>query len=244
MISVCIATYNGEKYIRQQLATILCQLQPEDEVIISDDGSNDNTLDIIASLKDKRIKVFHHKKSDSKAKYPFEYVTRNFENALRHAGGNIIFLSDQDDIWLPAKVQTVTNALTQSNCILILHDCEVADETGKMIHKSYFELNGSRKGICKNLIKNSYLGCCMAFRKELLKTAIPFPASSVPHDIWLGLLAEWKGRVVFCNHKLSKYRRHQSNLSSAGSKSQFSLMTKITYRLTLTKAIIKRALQY
>lgn len=240
MISVCIATYNGEKYIRQQMETILCQLHPEDEVIVSDDGSNDNTLDIIASFKDKRIKVFNHSKNNIEAKYPFEYVSRNFENALRHAGGDIIFLADQDDIWQPNKMQTVMDTLTKSNCLLILHDCEVVDENGKTLHKSYFELNNSKKGICRNLINNSYLGCCIAFKNELLNTAIPFPDSSVPHDIWLGLLAEWKGEVVFSNDILLKYRRHYSNQSSASGKSKFGLMTKITYRLTLAKAIIQK----
>ena len=84
MISVCIATYNGEKYIRPQIESIIVQLDPEDEIVISDDGSTDDTLNIIASFADDRIKVFDHSRDKKqKVKYSFEHVTCNFENALR-----------------------------------------------------------------------------------------------------------------------------------------------------------------
>ncbi len=100
MISVCIATYNGEKYIRPQIESIIVQLDPGDEIVISDDGSTDDTLNIIASFADDRIKVFDHSRDKKqKVKYSFEHVTRNFENALRHAKGDLIFLSDHDDFW-------------------------------------------------------------------------------------------------------------------------------------------------
>ena len=95
MISVCIATYNGEKYLREQLDSILPQLAESDEVIVSDDGSTDGTIDLITSLNDPRIKIV----SNSGRK---GYVG-NFENALKHTTGDYIFLSDQDDIWYPNK---------------------------------------------------------------------------------------------------------------------------------------------
>ncbi|MDE5758415.1 MAG: glycosyltransferase, partial [Allobaculum sp.] len=92
MISVCIATYNGERYIETQIRSILDQLNEDDEIIISDDSSTDRTLDIIRSLNDSRIKLFAGNKFHSR--------TFNFENALKQATGDFIFLSDQDDIWL------------------------------------------------------------------------------------------------------------------------------------------------
>lgn len=95
MISVCMATYNGEEYIKEQLESILCQLGEMDEIIISDDGSTDNTLNIIESYNDSRIKIHINT-----GKHGFVY---NFENALQKAKGEYIFLSDQDDIWLPEK---------------------------------------------------------------------------------------------------------------------------------------------
>ena len=95
MISVCMATYNGAQFIKEQIDSILCQLSTEDELIISDDGSTDETLSIINSYKDNRIKVFQHKAAEGSA---FIKATRNFENAMSHAVGDYIFLSDQDDM--------------------------------------------------------------------------------------------------------------------------------------------------
>ena len=90
-ISVCIATYNGAKYIEEQVQSILYQLSEKDEIINSDDGSKDNTLAIIKSLNDARIKVIHNTLKHG--------LVSNFENAIKHADGDYIFLSDQDDIW-------------------------------------------------------------------------------------------------------------------------------------------------
>ena len=100
-ISVCIATYNGEKYITDQLKSILSQLGGQDEIIISDNLSTDNTLNMIRLLNDDRIKVYHNDARN---------VIRNFENAIIHATGGIIFLSDQDDLWKPGKVKKMMNA--------------------------------------------------------------------------------------------------------------------------------------
>ena len=93
MISVCIATYNGEKYIKEELESILPQLADDDEVIISDDGSKDQTMSIIEGLNDNRIKIFTHQKLP--AKFRFDYTTHNFENALMHSKGDVIFFADQ-----------------------------------------------------------------------------------------------------------------------------------------------------
>ena len=102
MISVCIATHNGEKYIKKPLASILSQLDFSDEIVISDDGSTDQTINLIQSLEDKRIKIFTYKQCFDYSKLylsSYYYATANFHNALRHAQGEIIFLADQDDIW-------------------------------------------------------------------------------------------------------------------------------------------------
>ena len=95
MISVCIATYNGAEYLREQVESILSQLEEEDEIVVSDDSSTDTTIEILQSFGDRRIKIF---------KNPAKGFVRNFENALRQAQGDFIFLSDQDDVWLPNKV--------------------------------------------------------------------------------------------------------------------------------------------
>ena len=102
MNSICIATYNGEKYIHQQLTSILSQINIDDEVIISDDDSTDNTIEIIKSLNDKRIKIIHG---------GFHHFKWHFANALQHSKGEYIFLSDQDDIWVEGKYQACLNKL-------------------------------------------------------------------------------------------------------------------------------------
>jgi len=129
-VSVCIATYNGEKYIKEQLTSILIQLEDTDEIIISDDSSTDQTVEIIKSLDDKRISIFEHQ--------IFKSHVYNFENALKHAKGDYIFLADQDDIWLPGKINK-TLSLLQNND-LVLSDAIVVDENENILFESFFVL--------------------------------------------------------------------------------------------------------
>ena len=240
MISVCVATFNGEKYIKEQLISILSQLKKGDEIIISDDGSTDTTLDIIAKLQDSRIKVVH-RTTTKKYRYGFDIVTHNFENALLHARGELIFLSDQDDLWLPNKVAAMEVALRTH--LLALSDCKVSNENLQITHKSYFELNGLHTSILGNLVKNSFLGSCMAFRRELLHKAIPFPRQLVPHDIWLGLLALHYGKVAYLRIPLIIYRRHSGTTSTSCNRSTFSLWLKIKLRIYCLSALIERIIR-
>jgi len=238
MISVCLASYNGEKYIHEQLDSILCQIDDEDEIIVSDDGSTDKTLQIISNFADNRIKIFSNNNKKAKSKFPFYRTTCNFENALKRAKGDIIFLADQDDVWETNKIEVVKNKI--DNNILLVHNCKVVDKELNIIHHSYFDKIHSKSGIVSNMLRSSYMGCCMVFKKELLNVALPFPKTAVPHDIWLGLLAEFYGKVIFCNDKLLKYRRHENNLSVSAGKSNFSFLFKIQYRFLLYISFIKR----
>ncbi|WP_461789351.1 glycosyltransferase family 2 protein [Pedobacter sp.] len=230
-VSVCMATYNGEKYILPQLKSILSQLSKDDEVIISDDCSTDHTLEMIKSLNDSRIVISSGKR--------FANPIFNFENALRQATGNYIFLSDQDDIWEDHKVYTLINEM-KKGADLVISDCKIVDENLELVHPSYFQFNGSRPGILKNIIKNSYMGCCMAFTKKLLEECLPFPSYLPMHDSYLGLTAEMKFKVSFVNEALILHRKHQGNASaSAIGKSKFSVFQKISFRINLLKALIK-----
>lgn len=220
MISVCIPTYNGEKYIRIQLESILLQLAADDEIIISDDSSTDTTTEIIKSYNDPRILLIEHCK--------FKSPVFNMENALKRAKGDYIFLSDQDDIWNCNKVRITLGHL--KNYSIVVSDCNLIDENGKETHSSFFELNGSRSGLLKNLIKNSYLGCCMAFNRKILKAVLPFPAKIAMHDIWIGIVSELIGNPFFTSEKLISYRRHSLNFSPTSQSSNFSIWYKISYR--------------
>lgn len=238
MISVCIATYNGESYLRQQLETILCQLGEEDEVIISDDSSTDMTLDIIRSFNDTRIKVFAHEKKV--LPYAISYPIRNFENALQHASGDYIFLADQDDVWLENKVQVMMAALEDAD--LVLSDCKVTDGNLNVLVESFFEVRHTRLGILANLKTCYYQGSCLAFRRCVLEKALPFPSDMVGHDLWLGLIAESYFRVKLVNEQLMLYRRHDDCVTPSGFKSPHSLWFKIAYRMVAIKSLLFRRL--
>ena len=166
-----MATYNGQKYIREQIDSILSQLGQEDELVISDDASTDSTLEIIRGYGDKRIKLYPFVRNKSAYKKSAQLVTTNFEHALQHAKGNVIFLSDQDDVWLPGKVEKCLEALRQAD--LVVHDCRVADAKLNIVRPSYFSLIHVQGGFIHNFIKVKYLGCCMAFRREVLTAALP-----------------------------------------------------------------------
>ncbi len=228
-ISVCMATYNGEKFVRSQLNSIICQLDVADEVIISDDNSSDNTVDIIKSFKDNRIRIIENKSNKG--------PKSNFEMALSQAANQYVILSDQDDVWLPHKVTTLVKLL--SNYDLIVHDCDVINAFGVELHNSFFTLRGSKAGFWRNIIKNSYIGCCMAFKREILLYALPFPDTIHMHDWWIGLLVEGKGSTYFCEEKLIHYVRHGGNASPTGGQG-YGMMRKLSNRLTMLWHVCRR----
>lgn len=228
-ISVCMASYNGGLFIAQQLKSILNQLTANDEIVISDDGSTDDTIHIIQYLEDPRIKLYFNTQRHG--------PIGNFENALRHSSGQLIILSDQDDIWLPNKVEVIKTLLIEYD--LILTNCEVINQQGIVLHPSFFELRGSRQGFWQNLYRNSYIGCCMAFRRTVLDYALPFPKQIHMHDWWIGLMVELKGRVIFYDDPLIKYVRHGKNASPTGEKG-FRLDKRLSNRFFLLWNVAKR----
>ncbi|QHW00495.1 glycosyltransferase family 2 protein [Spirosoma endbachense] len=238
-ISVCMATYNGERFIREQIESILPQLGFDDELIVSDDASTDSTLTIIRQFADNRIRIVTNHSSRS--------ATRNFENALHHSTGDIIFLSDQDDVWFFNKVKTMMTYL--HNHDLVVSDCDFIDEKGQLLGGSFFEHFHSNAGLLKNFVKNTFLGNCMAFRRTLLDRALPFPKELheatrylVYQDVWLGLLANSLFRVVFIPEKLSCFRRHANNASPTEMtvSSPQPLGHKLFGRILLAIALLKR----
>ena len=224
MISVCIPTYNGEKFIHKQLESILKQLSDNDEVIISDDSSTDNTLGIIRTFSDKRIKLFEHNQ--------FHSPIYNLENALKQANGDYIFLSDQDDEWQDNKVAVCMEHLKKSD--LIIHNADVVDGKGNVLHESFYELNHTKKGKIYNVIKNGYLGCCMCFNKKLLNVILPFPKKLPMHDIYIGNYAAFNDfKISFIDEKLIHYRRHGNNASITSERSKRSLISRISDRIKI-----------
>lgn len=207
MISVCMTSYNGEKYIKKQIDTILANLTDEDELIISDDGSTDLTKELILECNsvDGRVKLIDG---------PKQGVIANFENAIMAARGDFIYLADQDDIWTLDKVKKVQVCFENSACMLVIHDADIVDEEERMIEPSFFQRRGSKPGVINNIVKNSYIGCCMAFRRDILDKVIPIPKNIEMHDQWIGVIAETLGEACFLDEVLLHYRRHGDNVSS------------------------------
>lgn len=230
MISVCIATYNGARYIGEQLASILKQLSAEDEVVVSDDGSTDGTIDIVRSLNDRRIRIVDGPRRHS--------PTLNFERALRNAKGEYVFLADQDDVWLEGKVRRCMEELQECDCVV--SDARVTDSSLNTTSESLFQLMHVRRGRLSNLLwRNGYTGCCMAFKREVLSKALPFPTDIPMHDIWIGNVAAFCGRLRFIDDRLLLFRRHDATASCNGKGSSYSLWQKLSFRWQTLKNIVK-----
>lgn len=227
-ISVALAAYKGEKFIEEQLSSILAQLKPLDEVIVSDDYPEGKTKEIV-------MKKAHN---DSRIKYvagPSQGLIMNFENAIKHCTGDFIFLADQDDVWLPDKVEKVTAEL-MSGADLVLHNAMVTDVNLTVRDTSFFKSHGTKTGYFNNLVKNSYMGCCMAFKRELCGKILPFPKNLPMHDQWIGLIAEKTGKVCLVEKPLILYRRHGENMTGGTT----TLKQKITWRLSVAKEVKER----
>ena len=240
MISVCMATFNGERFIREQIESILAQLSQDDELIISDDGSSDSTCEIIRSFADERIHLIFNQGEHG--------FTPNFENALTNARGDFIFLSDQDDVWLDGKVDKMLRALETND--LAISDCITVNESLEILQQSRFEAFHIRPGFLRHFIKSRYLGCCMAFKRSFLSALLPFPRNGnlVEHDIWIAAMGFLYYRVGLIKTPLIYYRRHGQNASDGGFVGGgYPLLVKIqkrVYRLEQLALRLPKVLKY
>lgn len=231
MISVCMATYNGGKFIREQLESILSQLPTDAEVVVADDGSTDDTLLVVESLKEPRVRVLPVEKHLG--------VIYNYERALQASKGEFIFLADQDDIWLPGKVEAVLAALKDAD--LVIHDAWML-RPSKLSESTWVragrlsEIRPYRSGVVANWWKNRHTGNCMAFRRLVLDRALPFPKNLPMHDQWLGIVAEKFFKVSYVAEPFIEYRLHSGNATHIGN-SPAGILQKIKWRLDLARAI-------
>lgn len=224
-ISVALAAYKGEKYIKEQLLSILSQLGEDDEIIVSDDLPSGLTRGAVAELTDSRIRYVEG---------PGKGVVKNFENALNHCTGDVIFLSDQDDVWLVNKVSTVIAEIEKGKD-LVLHNAVITDGELNSLNETCFDMYHPDCSFTGNLIRNSYVGCCMAFRRELIQDCLPFPEKTPMHDWWIALLAIRKGYgISLIDEPLMLWRRHGGNVTGSGT----SFGEKIRFRLDMISCLI------
>ena len=206
-VSVCMATYNGSKYISKQLNSILSQLKLEDEIIIVDDFSTDDTVNIIKKINDKRIILINNPQNLG--------VVYSFDKALSMVNGDIVFLSDQDDEWMNNKVEVILDFFKTEDIDLIVHDALIVPQV-KYLYISLSNFAKSRGGFFYNVYSNTFTGCCMAFRTSILKKILPIPTyNGVYHDAWIGILSElYRFKVKFIQIPLIQWNRHENNTST------------------------------
>ncbi len=233
-ISIAMATFNGAKYISKQIESILSQLLPGDELVISDDGSTDDTVKIIESYMKKYncIKFLENKKRHG--------VVGNFENALYNCKNDYIFLSDQDDIWKNTKRNEILNVFSLNNCVLVLHNANIYyEDSNSYDSDTMYEKLGFSKNLFSVIKKNPYIGCCMAFKKELLEKVLPIPDENkiTIHDWWIAICAIRYGKVSYCNKNLIDYRIHSNNTLGFN---KTTLKYKIKKRLNMVLFLLKK----
>lgn len=212
-IDILLATYNGEKYIKEQLDSILNQTYQNFNLIISDDCSNDSTVRILKEYeqKDNRIKVYVQENN-------LGYV-KNFEFLLKKVQNEYYMLSDQDDIWLPLKVEKSLETMKRQNADLVFGDLEVVDESLNTIYSSFndFMLLTRKIEKCKDYkleyLYNCVTGCTLMSKKKFLDRILPLPTVSkhMLHDYWIAVIVSMYGKTYCMKEKYIKYRQHGSN---------------------------------
>lgn len=213
-IDVLLATYNGEKYVEQQIESILNQTYKNIRLLISDDCSNDNTVNILKEYekKDSRIKLYIQSQNLG--------VVKNIEFLLKNVENELYMLSDQDDVWLPEKIEMSIKTLRESNADLVFGDLEVVDENLKTIYPSFGDFMLLNRKISKyigsykvNYLYNCVTGCTILSKKEFIEKILPLPKKSkyLLHDHWIGLIVAINGKLVYMPEKYIKYRQHGNN---------------------------------
>jgi len=243
MVSVCMASYNGAKYIAPQIDSILAQLDAGDELIISDDGSTDGTQDIINAYQDERIVLLRHVQSGETAAKDhagIRLAAANFENALKHARGEYIFLSDQDDLWVEGRKKECLNYLRDYD--MVSCNCSIINEQDKTLIEKVMKKAPLSKSLVLNIINAGFPGCCAAFNKKVLRYVLPFPEDLFLHDLWIGCVGNACGKYHFIDTVLHQYRRYTDNISQF-QRSNNSLFFKIAYRVQMFAQIVKRIRQ-
>lgn len=208
MISIAMTTYNGEKYLREQLDSILNQTFSDFELIICDDCSKDATVKILEeySLKDKRVRYFVNEKNLG--------FKKNFEKAISLCSGEYVAFSDQDDIWLPEKLEESITHIGNNN--LLCSNSLLIDENGNSLNLTYKECAGLNRYFPNDyefrfkhiLIWNFVQGASVLAKKDFLLQNMPIPENLVYHDYYFGVIAQMQNSLIYYDKVLAKYRQH------------------------------------
>lgn len=210
-ISIAMTTYNGSLYLQEQLNSFVKQTRQPDELVVCDDCSTDTTIDILHNFQIQApfpVRLFQNDKNLG--------FIKNFEKALSFCSGDLLFLSDQDDVWFENKLEIIEQAFSMHpEKMVVLNDLEIATENLQPTGRSKL------KNIRKLGLGDAYfiIGCCTAIRRSWLDIALPIPEvvgyHHIPHDIWINKLADLLGLRLIIERPLQLYRRHGKNASSS-----------------------------
>ena len=210
-VSVCMAAYNGARFIEEQLASILDQLGPYDEVVVVDDASTDDTADVVAAVDDPRVRLVRAPQNRG-------YV-RTFEAALREARGRYVFLSDQDDVWRPGRVDAMRTSLDESLVVATnLSTLGGGDALVGPFGQPDWRLHAADSSRpLRNVLgilagNRPYYGCAMAVRREALDLVLPFPSwLNESHDLWIALAGNLSRSMRHLELRSLERRLHGDN---------------------------------
>ncbi len=220
LVSVAMATYNGEKYIEDQIASIFSQTYKNIELVVVDDCSSDRTVELVNKLARKNnIKLFKNEKNLG--------LIKNFEKAISNCNGDYIALADQDDIWLKNKIEVLLNKIDGYS--LVYTDAEIIDKNGKLTGESFSNRNclvgmdsSNKEYFQYNIFNPFVLGCTMLFNSNLKHFILPIKLNKFNHDRFITIIASQVNGISYVNQKLFYYRIHENNITIKKNQLTFS----------------------
>jgi len=211
LVSVAMTTYNGSRFLRRQLDSLIDQIYRPLEIVVSDDCSVDGTLDILEEYQRRFPDILRFSQNIENLGF-----TKNFEKAISMCRGYYIALCDQDDVWAPEKIQLLVEGIRDRD--MIHSDARLIDDEDRIIAESLTSFAGKDAfaDFPRLLMRNSVTGCTALLKKPLADRAIPFPRLT-PHDYWLALLAADGNGIGYLPNSLVDYRQHGTNAIGAHS---------------------------
>lgn len=231
-VSVCMATYNGERYLLEQIDSILSELREFDELVIVDDCSVDRTFDIVKNLSDSRVRVFRNAVNRGHL--------ASFQKSIVMAKNEVIMLSDQDDIWPEGRLEKMLSFFTSDQVGLVTG--KFSSFCGSISQSSDSRLSSICSEDSNRYVKNiinvflgnvDYYGCCMAMTNRFAKTYLPFPRFIESHDIYYGMVANIKGLNVHSDDVVVFRRIHSNNVTQYDRPLYLRIKSRIVFSLIL-----------
>jgi len=223
-IDILLATYNGEKYLKEQLDSLFSQTVQDFRIIIRDDQSIDKTLKIIKEYQviyQNRIELLEDNLGNLKS-------SKSFMKLLEYSNSEYVMFCDQDDIWLPTKIEISLNKIMElenknmkDTPLLIFTDLKVVDEQLNVMQESFWRYQKLNPKISKNwkklLAQNVITGCTMIMNKKAKEVTLPFKLEMMIHDQWIGVNVAKYGKIDYIKEQTILYRQHGNNVAGAHS---------------------------